>query len=91
MRVEVIRGNTDLDRERWHFVLYADYSGDRIYYDTYHKETRPTKRHNWRTSLYWERIGGATSHKTPPPVPADVEQEARYLIIEKIRETPITQ
>jgi hypothetical protein len=89
MRVEVIRG-TDLERERWNFILYADYSGDRIYFSDYHKEARPTKRHNWKFQQYWERIGSRTSVKTPPPIPPDVEQEARAQLIEQLMKTPIT-
>ena len=90
MRVEIIRG-TGLERERWNFVLYADYSGDRVFFQDYYKEYRPTKRHNWRVSLYWERVGSRTSVKTPPAIPPDVEQEARAQLIEQLMKTPITQ
>ncbi len=89
MRIEIIRPDGDLKREVWTYELAVSYFPAYIYFDHYSFQTRPTKRHNWRTENFWSRLDHRNNTIQDPPHSDDVEAEMRKRYQDYIMTLPI--
>jgi len=92
MQTEIVRNNGDLKREVWVFTLYVSFSSPQIYFDSYSFQTKETNRQRkWVKQTHWERLDKWNNNIDSPPLPSDVENEARSRFQEAILVIPITQ
>lgn len=91
MRKEVIKFNGDLKREVWTFDLSVGFDPPCIYLNDYSFQTRPSTRHkNWLNQTHWQRFDRRSNNIEHPPIPLEVETEARSYFQEAILKLPIT-
>jgi hypothetical protein len=84
--IEIIRQSDDLNRQVWQFDFMDYYNKPLVVLNYYRLQSRPTKRHNWRNSEYWERLGRGSSLKMDEvPLPDDVKQEALQAFMGQVR------
>jgi len=91
VRIEVVRNNGDLKRERWTFFLHIDYSRSVIWFERYVLEERATNHRIWQNKGLWDKIDEYHSTVQDPPLPADIEAEARQRFAEAVAKLPITK
>ena len=94
MQIEIVRPDGDLKREVWVFTLYVDCERSIMFFSFYAVETRRTSRcRNWNKQGLWDRSDQRSYHSTiaEPPLPADVEADARQRFAEAIGKLPITR
>ena len=89
MKITVTRQADDLHRETWTFELIVPYgmgSGLCLCLDRYEKEYRPTRRHkfqatDWYNRLELRRSAGMDIKAADVPWPDDVLGEARQAVV----------
>lgn len=89
MRIEVIRPDGELKREVWTFDLVIDFGTSAIYLDNYSIWERPSKRRKFILCTWCRRLDSRGSDIKDPPLPADVEAEARKRYQDFIMTLPI--
>ena len=91
MYLEVVRAKDELNQEVWTFDLSIGFGSDRqIYLETYTDRTKSSRRHkNWVTNERWARLMQRDSTIKDPPLPADVETEAREGFAIMVKALPI--
>lgn len=82
--IEVEHLNTGLTRELWRFWL--DMGGQRLdlVLDEYHYQTRPTKRHGWKSQSFWKRVDERHNTMLKPNVPREVAEIATKKFVSDI-------
>lgn len=95
MTVIVQRSGTDgvpltsrsLRRRLWYFDLTVQWGSARLYLDKYREEGRESARNSWCTVDAFDRI--AKTRQATPPLPPDVEAEARSKFAEQLAQVPV--
>jgi len=89
MNLEIIRPNGDLKREVWNFNLNVGWTGSPcIYFSYYSFQARDTTQHKWVKHTHWDRLR-RDNNIDSPPLPSDVEAEARAYFQKQVGELPI--
>jgi hypothetical protein len=89
---EVTRNKDILHRERWVFSLSVSVGHDHIYLDDYSIEHKDNARQKlWRSDGHFNRLMTRDSTIKDPPLPADIESEARDYFANRVQSLPIVK
>jgi hypothetical protein len=90
VRTTIIKGD-NIRQETWTFELYTSF-GDNfaLWLDRYSVGTKQPSQRKFRNQGWWNRIDKRDNTMIDPPLPAEVEAEAKQYFIERIKATPIT-
>lgn len=89
MRIEIVRNNTGLQRERWVFNLCMG-TTTVLYFDNFIFETKETPRHKWNNQSYYDRLMRRSSNIDMPAIPLDVIARVKEQICKTINDLLIT-
>jgi hypothetical protein len=83
MHIRIEKPDGDLKREVWEFSLMVD-SMSVIYFDLYAFQTRPSRRHNWKSQSIFQRLSRRDSNMEAPVIPGSILTEMRQQFKDKI-------